>query len=80
MSNYAKTLSHAVETQGDFSKQSADGYALLYHSPCFHLAWFRAGRLERFLRLTRSNLRLAFGRERGDRCMERIGAGRRRLR
>ena len=80
MSNHTKTLSHAIETRGDFSDRSADGYALLYHPPCFHLARFRAGRLERFLRLTRSNLRLAFGRERGDRCMDLIGAGRRRLR
>jgi len=80
MSNYAKTLSHAVETQGEFSERSSDGFVLLYHSPCFHLARFRAGRLERFLRLTRSNLRLAFGRERGDRCIGLIAAGRRRLR
>jgi hypothetical protein len=80
MSNYAKTLSHAVETQGDFSERSADGYVLLYHQPCFHLARFRSGRLDRFLRLTRSNLRLAFGRERGDRTMDLVGAGRRRFR
>lgn len=80
MSKHTKTLSHAIETRGDFSDCSADGYALLYYSPCFHLARFQADRLDRFLRLTRSNLRLAFGRERGDRCMDLIDANRRRLR
>ena len=80
MPKHANTLSHAVEIRGDFSERSADGYALLYYPPCFHLARFQADRLDRFIRLTRSSLRLAFGRERGDRCMDLIGASRRRLR
>ena len=72
MSNHTNTLSRAVELQGDFSASSANGYALLDYPPCLHLARFQANRLDRFLRLTRSNLRMAFGHDRGDRCMELI--------
>ena len=72
MSNHTNTLSHAVELQGEFSASSANGYALLDYSPCLHLARFQGNRLDRFLLLTRSNLRMAFGHDRGDRCMELI--------
>ena len=72
MSDYTNTLSHSIELQGDFSASSANGYALLDYPPSIHLAWFQANRLDRFLRLTRSNLRMAFGHERGDRCMQLI--------
>jgi len=60
------TLAHAIELQGEFSTKSANGYALLDYPPCWHLAEFRSDRLTRFLPLTRSNLRRAFGRDRGD--------------
>jgi len=70
MSNHTNTLSHAIDMQGDFSASSANGFALLDYPPSIHLARFKANRLDRFLRLTRSNLRIAFGQERGDRCMQ----------
>lgn len=60
------TLAHAIELSGTFSKEIANGYALLDYPPCWHLAEFRSDRLTRFLRLNRANLRLAFGQERGD--------------
>lgn len=72
MSNHTHTLSHAIELQGDFTAMAANGYALLDYPPCLHLAEFRANRLDRFLPLTRANLRLAFGQDRGDRCWQLI--------
>jgi hypothetical protein len=79
MSKHTKTLAHAVGTEGKLfdpeTKPFDDlgtSYALLYYPPCFHLARFQARRLERFLRLSRSNLRRAFGKERGDRWKELI--------
>ncbi|MBK8640500.1 MAG: hypothetical protein IPN92_20265 [Chromatiaceae bacterium] len=64
---HTATLAHAIELSGTFSKEIANGYALLDYPPCWHLAEFRSDRLIRFLRLNRANLRLAFGHERGDR-------------
>lgn len=64
---HTATLAHAIALRGAFSKETADGYALLDYPPCWHLAEFRSNRLTRFLRLNRANLRLAFGHERGDR-------------
>ena len=77
MSNHTKTLSHAIDMQGEFSASSAHGYALLDYPPSLHLARFQANRLDRFLRLNRSNLRMAFGHERGDRCMQLVVSRRR---
>ena len=74
---HKQTLTHAMDLRGEFSIEKAEGYALLDYSPCWHLAEFRANRLARYLRLTRSNLRLAFGKERGDRWMELVTARRR---
>ena len=79
MSNYTKTLphavstlSHAIELQGDFSAEVASGYALLDYPPSLHLAVFESNRLSRFLPLTRRNLREAFGQDRGERCWQAI--------
>ena len=64
---HKETLAHAIDLQGEFSTTKANGYVLLDYPPCWHLAEFRSDRLIRFLPLTRTNLQLAFGRERGDR-------------
>ncbi|CRI67839.1 hypothetical protein THIOKS1860008 [Thiocapsa sp. KS1] len=69
---HTATLAHAIELSGTFSKEIANGYALLDYTPCWHLAEFRENRLTRFLRLNRANLRLAFGPERGDRHWQTI--------
>ena len=69
---HKETLAHAIDLQGQFLTTSADGYALLDYPPCWHLAEFRSGRLTRYLPLTRSNLRLSFGQERGDRYWQRV--------
>lgn len=69
---HKQTLTHAMELRGEFSIEKAEGYALLDYPPCWQLAEFRADRLVRYLRLTRSNLRLAFGKERGDQWMESV--------
>ena len=53
----------------------ADGiyYQLLEYRRCrYHLAEFRRGRLQRFVKLRRSNLRRAFGRADGDRIWSRL--------
>ncbi len=71
------TLAHALEWQGAFSKIAANGYALLDYAPCWHPAEFRSDRLTRFLPLTRGNLRLAFGQDRGDRWWQRCASKRR---
>ena len=44
-------------------RAAADGinYSLLEYRTCMHLAEIRQGRLQRFLKLRRNNLRLAFG-------------------
>jgi hypothetical protein len=65
--DHKETLAHAIDLQGEFSTTKANGYVLLDYPPCWHLAEFRSDRLIRFLPLTRTNLQLAFGRERGDR-------------
>ncbi|MBK1646888.1 hypothetical protein CKO25_20120 [Thiocapsa imhoffii] len=69
---HTATLAHAIELSGTFSNEIANGYALLDYPPCWHLTEFRQNRLIRFLRLNRTNLRLAFGPERGDRHWQAI--------
>lgn len=75
--DHQETLAHAMDLQGDFSRGTAEGYALLDYPPCWHLAEFRSNRLTRYLPLTRGNLQHAFGKEHGDSWMERILARRR---
>lgn len=70
--DHTETLAHAIEVRGEFSVKTANGYALLDYPPCWHLAEFRDDRLIRFLRLSRTNLRLAFGQERGDQYWQTI--------
>ena len=64
------TLSHAIATRGCFVGREASGYALLHYPPSLHLAEFVSGKLERFLPLTRTHLRTAFGPEQGDRLWQ----------
>jgi hypothetical protein len=78
MSYHTNTLSHAIELQRASSAPSATSYPLLDYPPCLHLAKFTGTRLARFLPLTRSNLRMDFGKERGDRCMRLIVSSRKR--
>ena len=59
-------LSKAIATRGYFVGRESSGYALLHCPPSLHLAEFDGGKLERFLPLTRTNLRTAFGPEQGD--------------
>jgi hypothetical protein len=77
---HTATLAHALELRGEFSKAIANGYALLDYPPCWHLAEFRSNRLTRFLRLNRTNLRLAFGQERADRYWQTLLLKRRHAR
>jgi hypothetical protein len=77
---HAQTLARSLERRGDFSEQRADGVALLEAPPCWHLAVFQSNRLVRFMALTRSNLRHAFGQECGDDWMARVLARRRAAR
>ncbi|MFZ0791080.1 MAG: hypothetical protein WAM94_15820 [Chromatiaceae bacterium] len=46
--DHKETLAHAIELQGEFSKEVANGYALLNYPPCRHLTELRANRLARF--------------------------------
>jgi hypothetical protein len=78
--NHAETLARSLERRGDFSTRAADGIALLEAPPCWHLAVFESNRLVRFMPLTRSNLRHAFGTECGDDWMARVLARRRAAR
>jgi hypothetical protein len=78
--DHQKALVHALDLRGEFLPGKAEGYALLDYPPCWHLAEFRANRLIRYLPLTRTNLRLAFGQERGDRWSEHVRLRRRAAR